>query len=84
MTSQYLKEILDLHIGSMILLDGDDREGYFILLQPHHYIKAKYSCTTDEKEFQFINGTLTYKGFELSTTRGISPYRKWMYRSNNK
>ena len=27
-------------------------------------------------DFQFIKGTVIYKGFELSTTKGISPYRR--------
>lgn len=81
MTSRELKSILDLHIDSLAPIigagyNGQGNKGFFILLAPGHYTKAKYSCTTEEKDFQFVNGTLTYRGFELSTNKGLSPYRR--------
>lgn len=77
MTCRELKTILDLHIDSLVpIVNGQGNNGFFILVSPHHYRIAKYSCTTDEKEFQFVKGTVIYKGFELSTTKGLSPYRR--------
>lgn len=76
MTSKELKNILDLHIKALVIMPGTGDSGFFIMLAPQHYKTAKYSCTTDEKDFQFVKGAITYKGFELSTTKGLSPYRK--------
>lgn len=76
MTSKELKNILDLHIKALVIMPGTGDSGFFIMLAPHHYKTAKYSCTTEEREFFMHNGRVLYKGFELSTTKGLSPYRR--------
>lgn len=76
MTAKELKVLLDSHIDSLTIQPGNSDRGFYILLAPAHYVKAKYSCTTDEVDFKFQSGQLSYKGFVLSTNKGISPYKK--------
>lgn len=75
MTAKELKIILDLHISSLTIVPGHSDNGFYILVTPQHYHKAKYSCTTDEIDFKFESGQVSYKGFILSTTKGIYPYK---------
>lgn len=75
MTAKELKRVLDQHIDSLAVVPGNDSNGFYILLVPSHYEKAKYSCTTDEQDFKMQSGQVTYKGLILSTSKGISPYK---------
>jgi hypothetical protein len=76
MTANELKKVLDAHLDKLVLVEGDGNEGFYILVAPMHFEKAKYSCTTDERDFSMYHGRVFYKGLELSTTKGLSPYRK--------
>lgn len=75
MTAKELKVLLDSHIDCLTAQPGNSDLGFYILLAPAHYEKAKYSCTTDEVDFKFQHGQVSYRGFVLSTTKGISPYK---------
>jgi len=57
-----LKTVLDEYIKRCIVVPGNNPESWKIRVSPKNYHKAKYSCTTDEKDFHFENGVLTYKG----------------------
>lgn len=65
-TTNELKQILNLHISKLVWKEGNSNSGFKIHVTKQYYIKAKYSCTEDEKEFSFVKGRVYYKGFELS------------------
>lgn len=64
MTATELKKVLDNHIDALPVVTGSD---FIIHLSNENYLKAKYSCTEDEKDFKYIKGAVLYKGFELKT-----------------
>jgi hypothetical protein len=75
MTSAELKRQLDDHISRLVYMPSGlpaTRSGCAIFITHRAYIKAKYSCTSEEEDFRFSKGLLTYKGFELKITWPIN------------
>lgn len=65
-TAKELKIVLDEYLKKLVPVPSDGLIKEFeIRLSARNYEKAKYSCTEDEKDFQFQGGVVTYKGFKL-------------------
>lgn len=67
-TVKELKIVLDEYISRLVLTDGHNPNSFKIFLSQRNWEKAKYSCTEEEKDFQFQRGVVMYKGFELKAT----------------
>lgn len=64
-TAKELKVVLDEYISRLVPVPGHNPDSFKIFISRRNWEKAKYSCTEDEKDFQFQRGVVMYKGFKL-------------------